>query len=66
MLAASRHPTLVILDARIPSPDGFAVCRQIQANAQLAGTIVIMVTADPRDETSATQAGADRYLSKPL
>jgi CheY-like chemotaxis protein len=65
-LTASHHPTLLILDARIPAPDGFTVCEEIKHDPALAATLVIMVTANASDEPRAVQAGADGYLSKPF
>jgi CheY-like chemotaxis protein len=60
------HPTLVILDQRMPDPDGFTVCKEIKGDPELQDILVIMVTANPDDEPQARAAGADRYLSKPF
>jgi two-component system OmpR family response regulator len=57
---------LVVLDAMIPAPDGFEVCRQVRAAR--VWTPVLMLTA--RDATAdrvrGLDAGADDYLTKPF
>ncbi len=65
-LVEEHHPSLTILDARMPAPDGFVVCETIKSNPELSDILVIMVTANPADETGAREAGADRYISKPF
>jgi putative two-component system response regulator len=65
-LVREYHPTLVILDQRMPDPDGFTVCKRIKGDPALRDILVIMVTANPDDESEARAAGADRYLSKPF
>jgi len=60
------RPTLVILDQRIPAPDGFTVCKAVKQDPELRATLVIMLTGFPSDEPLATAAGADVYLSKPF
>jgi CheY-like chemotaxis protein len=65
-LIRAHHPTLVVLDARMPEPNGFVICKHIKSDPALQDIRVIMVTGDPDDETQAQAAGADRYLSKPF
>jgi CheY-like chemotaxis protein len=65
-LLDSHHPNLVILDARMPEPNGFVTCARIKSDPACQDVRVIMVTGDPADESRARQAGADRYLSKPF
>jgi DNA-binding response OmpR family regulator len=62
-------PDLVLLDVMMPGAlDGWAVCRQIRADARLKRTRVVMLTArdQANDRTTGLQAGADDYLSKPF
>lgn len=59
---------LVLLDVIMPGIDGYAVCRQIRADAQLAALPVVLVTSlDARDERlRGLEAGADDFLTKPF
>ena len=68
-LARDRKPDLVLLDVMMPGgPDGFEVCRQIRADAELARTPVLMLTAraQARDLEAGQQAGANLFLTKPF
>ena len=65
-LLDEHHPTLVILDQRMPPPDGLTICSAIRANPTQKNMLIIMVTAFPSDEESALAAGADAYLAKPF
>lgn len=58
-------PDIVLLDARIPKLDGFAVLARLR---QLSSTPVIMVTAlaDDVDRLSGLHLGADDYVVKPF
>jgi len=57
---------VVVLDAMIPAPDGFEVCRRVRAAD--VWTPVLMLTA--RDATAdrvrGLDAGADDYVTKPF
>ena len=65
---AEYRPDLVLLDLMLPRRSGFEVCRAIRADASLAGTRVLMLTAKggTRDEADGLAAGADDYLTKPF
>lgn len=68
-LAQTLRPDLVLLDVMMPGKlDGFAVCRAIKNDPQLAGIRVIMVTAlaQESDLAQGRAAGADDYLVKPF
>ena len=43
-LVRTEHPDLVILDVRMPAPDGIAVCRQLKADPTTRDVKVILVT----------------------
>ncbi len=64
----SNKPDLILLDAMMPSPDGFEVCRQLRQNSKTKLLPIIMVTAlqSEEDEEKALTAGADDFLSKPI
>lgn len=58
-------PDLVLLDARMPPPDGFEVCREVKRRLGDAFLPIIMVTAlDEEDSAAARLAGADDFLRK--
>jgi two-component system copper resistance phosphate regulon response regulator CusR len=57
---------VIILDAMIPPPDGFEVCRQLRA--QGIGATILMLTArdSVADRVEGLDSGADDYLVKPF
>ncbi len=59
---------LVITDAHMPDVDGFMLSQEIQNDAELAGTVVIMLTsgASPDDITRCRELGIAAYLLKPV
>jgi DNA-binding response OmpR family regulator len=66
-LAVSARPDLVLLDVMMPPPDGLAVCKRLRAMEETAVLPVIMLTASEGSEkTTAIEAGADDFLSKPF
>jgi DNA-binding response OmpR family regulator len=62
------RPHLVLLDIMLPRRSGLEVCRLIRADASLAGTRVLMLTAKggQRDQERGMEAGADDYVTKPF
>jgi CheY-like chemotaxis protein len=62
------RPRAVLLDVSMPRMDGFEVCRHVRAEAALRDTFIVMLTAKGQkaDENRALEAGADRYLTKPV
>jgi two-component system cell cycle response regulator len=59
-------PDLVIMDAVMPSMDGFRACELIKADPRTAGVPVIILTALSRDAKDRSYAaGADDFLRKP-
>ncbi len=66
---AEFDPDLVLLDLRMPAPDGMEVLRRIRSVRQTAGFLpVIVITGedDPAVRNSALILGADDFLGKPL
>ena len=61
-------PDLVLLDLNLPDIDGLALLQHLQADADLAGIPVVIVSADASQAQveAGLQAGALRYLTKPL
>lgn len=67
-LVRQHKPNLVFLDVLMPGLDGLEVCRAIRADAALAKTPVILLSAMGEDRLiEATKlCGADGYLTKPM
>jgi DNA-binding response OmpR family regulator len=67
-MVREREPDLVLLDVMMPELDGLSVCEQIRADASIADTPIIFVTAlDTIDgEVRGLELGAVDYLTKPL
>ncbi len=63
-IAGPRGPDLVVLDVMMPGIDGIEVCRQIPHDRMK----ILMLTArdDAETRAAATDAGADRYMTKPF
>ena len=62
------RPALVVLDVMMPVMNGWEVCKEIRADAELAKTAVIMLTGiGPNlNEMTSPLYGADDYLDKPV
>jgi DNA-binding response OmpR family regulator len=67
-LMREHRPQVAVLDIGMPPPDGLEVVRQIRADAALAGTRLVLLTAKARrtDVHLGLAAGADAYVSKPF
>lgn len=61
-------PDLILLDVRMPDPDGFEVCRQLKADPVTSEIPIIFLTAlnDPADEAQGLVLGAVDYITKPV
>lgn len=63
------RPQIVVLDVMMPGQhDGYAVCRIVKADPELALTKIILLTArgQQADLEMGRQVGADEYLVKPF
>jgi len=56
----------VVLDAMIPGPDGFEVCRRIRANERWVPVLMLTARDGTTDKIRGLDAGADDYLTKPF
>jgi DNA-binding response OmpR family regulator len=62
-------PDLLITDATMPELDGYALCREVRADAQLERQPhIIMITdrGQEVDRVRATEAGVDEFMTKPF
>src|SRR5512133_3397044 len=66
--AATLQPDLILLDIQLPKMDGYAVARQLRANAELEGVPIVAVTsyAMAGDRDKALAAGCNGYIEKPI
>ena len=63
------RPHVVVLDVMMPGEiSGHDVCLAVKSDKALAGTQVLMLTAqaDQRDRKAASRLGADDYVAKPF
>lgn len=67
-MVEQERPSLVLLDMNLPVIDGWTVCQRIRANAEVAGTPIIALTAHAmaEDRDKALAAGCDDYATKPI
>ncbi|TDD67499.1 response regulator transcription factor [Jiangella aurantiaca] len=56
----------VVLDAMIPAPDGFEVCRRMRAAGRWAPVLMLTARDAVPDRVRGLDAGADDYLTKPF
>ncbi|MBB4566230.1 DNA-binding response OmpR family regulator [Rhizobium leucaenae] len=61
-------PDLILLDAVMPSMDGFETCRRLKANAGIAQVPVVFMTGLTETEhvVHALESGGVDYLTKPI
>jgi CheY-like chemotaxis protein len=61
-------PDLIIMDLMMPGKNGIQAAKEIKATAELSHIPIIFLTARgrPQDESSAMDAGAARFISKPF
>lgn len=67
-ILADERPDLVILDVMMPRKNGFEVCAEVRADAQLADIPILMLTAKGREAEikKGLSLGADAYITKPF
>jgi PAS domain S-box-containing protein len=67
-LAAQHLPDLILLDVHLPDMSGAVVLRELLTRPDTANIPVIVLSADAteRQSTQMIQAGAHRYLTKPI
>ena len=67
-LIQSEKPLIALIDIMMPGIDGLEVCRRVRADASVAATRLILVTArgQQTDVMEGIKAGADDYIIKPF
>lgn len=56
----------IVLDAMIPGPDGFAVCRTLRDEGRWSPVLMLTARDSVEDRVRGLDAGADDYLTKPF
>src|SRR5438105_8575321 len=56
----------IVLDAMIPAPDGFEVCRRLRAEGKWDPVLILTARDAVEDRVKGLDAGADDYLTKPF
>jgi DNA-binding response OmpR family regulator len=61
----AQHPDIVITDIRMPTLDGFELCKRIREISEVP-IIVLSALGSEDDKVKGLQLGADDYLEKPV
>ena len=56
----------IVLDAMIPPPDGFEVCRELRKRGRWAPVLMLTARDGINDRVAGLDAGSDDYLTKPF
>jgi two-component system cell cycle response regulator DivK len=67
-LAQEHHPSLVLMDIRLPGIDGIQALRRLRADVATQGIPVMAMTASvmTNDRQKVLDAGFDAFQSKPI
>lgn len=65
---ANAPPDLILLDVRMPEPDGFQVCKKLKESPETRDIPIIFITGktEKMDKVEGLQAGAVDYVTKPF
>jgi DNA-binding response OmpR family regulator len=61
-----RFPRVALLDIGLPGMDGFEVCRNMRAQREDMGILILTGRDNDADKVSALNQGADDYLVEPF
>jgi signal transduction histidine kinase len=67
-LCIAHPPDIVVTDVRMPTIDGYEVCRRLRANESTRDMPIMILTqlSDPMEVVRALAAGADNFVTKPV
>lgn len=57
---------IVLLDVMMPGIDGFEVCKQLRAQSETLGIIMLTAKTQEMDKVRGLMIGADDYITKPF
>lgn len=57
---------VVLLDVMMPGIDGFEVCKQLRAQSETLGIIMLTAKTQEMDKVRGLMIGADDYITKPF
>src|SRR5215207_2608563 len=65
--ASAKRPTLILSAVHLPGSDGYALCKKIKANPDLATVPVVLLTplSEPGDVMRGLESGASGLIVKP-
>jgi DNA-binding response OmpR family regulator len=64
--AFSRDWDLVILDLRLPGPDGLSICRALRRDSRYVPILMLTSKSSELDRVLGLELGADDYVTKPF
>lgn len=64
--AFARDWDLVILDLRLPGPDGLAICRALRRDSRYVPVLILTSKSSELDRVLGLELGADDYVTKPF
>ncbi len=65
-LASSEQWALIVLDLRLPGPDGLQICRAIRRDRAYQPILMLTSKSSELDRVLGLETGADDYLTKPF
>jgi two-component system alkaline phosphatase synthesis response regulator PhoP len=67
-IVRKNHIDLILLDLRLPGPDGWSILRAIKRDPEFSGIPVVVITAiaEATQRKKTLRMGAASYLVKPL
>lgn len=65
-LAFSRQWDLIILDIRLPGPDGLSICRAVRREMAYVPILMLTSKSSELDRVLGLELGADDYVTKPF
>ena len=65
-LATTENWALIILDLRLPGPDGLEICRTVRRDRPYQPVLMLTSKSSELDRVLGLETGADDYLTKPF